>query len=319
MTYEPENPVEKAARYQAALDAFVARLAEDRYVLAAVQVGSFAETIIWRKESICLWIIEADGVARRMRYDGEDVRMFRTFIEDSIEIHAEVIPRTRFKRMVEGASRTAFTHSFFALRKLVHSQDGSIAQWFDEANSLATRDREKELLAVATCVIHAHRDATKYLHDRGDLELTRQHLLWAAWCLAAIRIIDDGEVYEDEFIYRAMEREPDLFRIVYEDIVATPADRARAEAALVRIDEYLAENSDRLLKPLLDYLRKQRRVVPLSELADHFAHTQLYPWHLYSACDWLDRKARLQKLSAPFKLTKRSRTELEEPAYFWDD
>jgi uncharacterized protein len=64
--------------------------------------------------------------------------------------------------------------------------------------------------------------------------------------------------------------------------------------------------------------KKQNRVVPLSEISDHFAFSQLHPWHLESACEWLERKGLLQKLSAPFKLTKRSQEQVEEPAYYFD-
>ena len=54
------------------------------------------------------------------------------------------------------------------------------------------------------------------------------------------------------------------------------------------------------------------------ERRDHFAFSQLHPWHLESACEWLERKGRLEKVSAPFKLTKRSQGQVEEPAYFLD-
>ena len=37
-----------------------------------------------------------------------------------------------------------------------------------------------------------------------------------------------------------------------------------------------------------------------------------------SACEWLENKGLLQKLSAPFKLTKRSLERVEEPAYLLD-
>jgi uncharacterized protein len=59
-------------------------------------------------------------------------------------------------------------------------------------------------------------------------------------------------------------------------------------------------------------------VVPLSEMSDHFAFSQLHPWHLESTCEWLERKGLLQKFSAPFKLTKRGPERVEEPAYFLD-
>lgn len=319
MTKPPiEDPEAKVRRFRAALDLFVERLEEDRYVLAAVLVGSLNEVTIWRKESLHLWIIEADGVTRRLRSDGDEERIFRTFAEAGINIHAELIPRSRFKRMVEGSSRTAFSHSFFAVRSLVHTKDPSIDQWFEDANRLGTRDQQKELFVAATYAMHAHREAEKYLLINKDLELARQSLLWAAWSLAAIRIIEDGEVHEEEIIYRALERDPDLFKVVYSDIVGTPAKKAKSSAALAAVLDYLNAHAERYSKPLLSYLKKQGRVVALSELADHFAHTQIYPWHVQQAGDWLERHGRLEKVSAPFKLTKRSQIEIEEPAYYLD-
>jgi len=283
-----------------------------------VLVGSLNEVTIWRKERLHVWIIEADGVTRRLRSDGDEERIFRTFAEAGINIHAELIPRSRFKRMVEGASRTAFSHSFFAVRSLVHTKDASIDQWFEAANTLGTRDQQKELFVAATYAMFAHREAEKYLLIKKDLELARQSLLWAAWSLAAIRIIEDREVHEEEIIYRALERDPELFKVVYSDIVGTPAKKGKSKAALTAVDEYLEAHAEGFSKPLLSYLKKQGRVVALSELADHFAHTQIYPWHLQQAGDWLERHGRLEKVSAPFKLTKRSPIEIEEPAYYLD-
>src|SRR5271163_3083073 len=135
-----DNDVEKAARFKAALNQLIERIAEDRYVLAVVLVGSLTTETIWHRESLGLWIIEADGVSRRLPSDGEDERIFRILVENGINIHAEVIPRGRFKKMVEGASRTAFSCNFFALRQIVYSKDPSIKSWFSKANSIAIKD-----------------------------------------------------------------------------------------------------------------------------------------------------------------------------------
>ena len=59
-----EKDAEKLARFEAALRQFIERIAEDRYVLAVVLVGSLTEEIIWRRESLSLWIIEADAVEK---------------------------------------------------------------------------------------------------------------------------------------------------------------------------------------------------------------------------------------------------------------
>ena len=109
------DDVEKVARFQAALNQLTERIAADRYVLAIVLVGSLAEETIWQQETLGVWIIEADGVSRRLPSDGNDERVFRILVENGINIHAEVIPRSRFKKMVEGASRTAFSCNFFAV------------------------------------------------------------------------------------------------------------------------------------------------------------------------------------------------------------
>lgn len=309
---------EKLDRFEVALKQFVERITEDRYVLAVVLVGSLTAEAIWRRESLGLWIIEADGVTRRLPSDGSDERIFRILVENGINIHAEVIPRARFKMMVEGASRTAFSCNFFAERRIVYSKDSSIKSWFEKANRLATKDQERELLTFSTWTIHAHRFARKRLDLKEDLELAVQETLGAAHSVAHTEIIRRGQVCEDDVIYRAIEGAPELFQTIYLDVLAKRKNRRAISAALDAIEGYLDEHFEAHLKPLLGFLKKQNRVVPLSEISDHFAFSQLHPWHLESACEWLERKGLLEKVSAPFKLTKRSQDQVEEPAYFLD-
>jgi hypothetical protein len=312
------DDVEKVARFEAALNQLIERIAQDRYVLAIVLVGSLSTETIWQRESLGLWIMEADGVSRRLLSDGNDERVFRILVENGINLHAEVIPRSRFKKMVEGASRTAFSCNFFAKREIVYSKDPSIESWFKKANSMATKDQERELLTFSTWTIHAHRHARKRLDIKGDLELAAQETLGAAHSVAHTEIIRRGQVCEQDVIYRAMEGAPELFQTIYLDVLAKRKNRQVLSKALDAIDAYLDKHYQAHLKPLLGYLKKQNRVVPLSEISDHFAFSQLHPWHLESACEWLERKGLLQKFSAPFKLTKRSQDRVEEPAYSLD-
>ena len=313
-----ESDQQKLVRFQKALDQLVARVSEDRYVLAVVTVGSLSEATIWRRESLRLWIIEADGVTRRLRSDGNEERIFRILVEEGINIHAEVIPRSRFKQMVEGSSRTAFSCNFFAERKVIYSADPSIEKWFQQAITVATKDQERELLAFSTWTIHAHRQARKRLEIKDDVELASQEVLAAAHSVAYTEIIRIGQVWEQDVIYRAIDANPQLFQTIYIDVLAKRKNRNVLAAALDRIDLYLDENYQAHLKPLLSYMKKENRLVPLSEISDHFAYSEVYPWHLESACEWLESKGRLQKLSAPFKLTKRSLEDVEEPAYCFD-
>jgi len=313
-----ESDAKKLERYEAALAQFVERVMADRYVLAVVEEGSLLPETIWARHALSLWIIEADGVTRRIASDGTDERIFRILVENGVDIHAEVIPRSRFKKMVEGASRTAFSCNFFAERRIVYSNDPSIESWFKKANSVATKDQERELLTFSTWTIHAVLHARKRLDIKRDLELAAQEILEAAYSVAHTEIIRQGQVWEGDVIYRAIEGDPELFQAIYLDVLAKRKNRQVLDAALTALDSYLDKHYQAHLRPLLAFLKKENRVVPLSEISDYFAFSQIHPGHIESACEWLEKKGLLQKLSAPFKLTKRSLERVEEPAYQLD-
>jgi len=310
---------EKVAQFEKSLSLFLDRVRTDPNLLAAVLVGSISEETVWRRDAISLWLIEKDGVTKRLRADGEDPRIFRTLVEEGVNLHVELIPRSRFKRMVEGSARTAFRYSFFARRKLIYSKDPSLAKWFEEADTLARRDQERELCIATTWLIHCHRHASRLLEVKPDLNLAFQELLGCAHCVAAAEVIVSGEVHEGLVIHRAMELVPDLMTELYVDLLAGSRTKQRLAKKLTAFEAYLEKHAEVRLRPVLRYLRKEKRLVPLSELSDHFAHSQLFPWHLESACEWLEQKGRLDKLSAPFGLTRLSRVEVEEPAYLCEE
>ena len=198
----PFDAKNSEAEFKLALDQFIERLKEDRNILAAVLVGSLSEELMWRKDSIGLWVIEIDGVTKRLKSDGTDERIFRTFVENGINLHAEVIPRTRFRQMVEGSSRTAFSCNFFAVRELVYCDDPSISKWFKTANKVATKDQVNERLVATTWVIQSIRYARKRIERKDDLELGFEAIIWAAHSIACLEVINAGDVYEHAAIYK---------------------------------------------------------------------------------------------------------------------
>ena len=71
------NTGAKLRLFERALKLFLERVAADPNLLAAVLVGSLSEETIWRRDAIGLWVIEKDGVTKRLRADGEDSRIAR--------------------------------------------------------------------------------------------------------------------------------------------------------------------------------------------------------------------------------------------------
>lgn len=308
---------QKTEAYQSALSQFVERLAEDPCILAAVLVGSLTDETVWRKDGIRVWIIEKDGVTKRLKSDGQDESIERILVEEDVNIFAELIPRSRFRQMVEGSSRTAFSCSYFSRRELIYCADASIKTWFAKANRFADRDRDRELLMFTTWAIHAHRHAQRLMEIKKDLSLCKQSVLSTAHAIACLQQIHTGEIQEHDVIYRAIEESPDLFEPLYLKVIAGKPTRKSLALALETAELYLQDCWQKNLKPVVQYLKKQKRLVPLTEISEHFAFTQLYPWHLESTCEYLTQLGVIEKLSTPFKLTKKSRSEVEEPAYQW--
>jgi uncharacterized protein len=313
-----ESHLEKLSRFRTALSQLLERIADDRTILAVVLVGSLNEETIWRRESIGLWIIETDGVSRRLRSDGNDERVYRILVENSVNIHAEIIPRSRFKMMVDGSSRTSFSCNFFATRTIIHSIDPSIDAWFEQANSVAIKDQERELLTFTTWTIYATEHARRLLEVQQDLELAHQELINAAHSIAYTEVIRAGQICEEMPIIKALSLQPKLFKSIYLNLLTSDRKLPAISTALSMVENYLREHQEQHLKPLLTFLRRESRVVPLSEISDHFAFSQIYPWHIEAACEWLERNGTIEKLSTPFKLTKRSQEHVEEPAYYLD-
>jgi len=118
--------------------------------------------------------------------------------------------------------------------------------------------------------------ARKRLELTGDLDLARQEVLEAAHSVAHTEIIRHGRVWEQDVIYKAIDGDPDLFQPIYLDVVSRRTKKVLT-AALVAIDAYLDEHYAAHFKPLLRYLKKENRLVPLSEISGHFAFSALCP------------------------------------------
>ncbi|HTL16234.1 MAG TPA: hypothetical protein VL793_03305, partial [Patescibacteria group bacterium] len=234
----------KLKRFEKALELFLERARKDPNLLAAVLVGSLTEETIWRKDAISLWLIEKDGVTKRLRADGEDPRIFRTLVEEGVNLHVELIPRTRFKRMVEGSARTAFRYSFFARRKLVYSNDPALVKWFEQADTLARKDQERELCIATTWLIHSQRHARRLLEDEKDIELAFQELLCCAHCVAAAEVIAAGEVHEGLMINRALRLAPAIMEDLYTDLLKGARTASKLKRKLAGFAAYLEKHAE---------------------------------------------------------------------------
>ena len=192
-------------RFQQALDALVEHLKTDRTVLAAVLCGSLAHDTVWQKSDIDLVLVTVDDLQKpEFGHISIDA--------DGVNVHAMLLTRATFRRIVEGARHNSFMHSFFAKGRVLFSHDPSIAALCNGLAHVGSRDLAVQLLATATHVIPCLYKARKWLITRGDLDYTALWILYAATPLARLEVLAARQIADREVIPQASRLNPPLLQ-----------------------------------------------------------------------------------------------------------
>jgi hypothetical protein len=69
---------------------------------------------------------------------------------DGVNIHALLMPRSEFRKAVDGSLRNSFLHSFLAKGRLLYTHDRTIADLCATLHELGERDQQLQL------GMHAH-------------------------------------------------------------------------------------------------------------------------------------------------------------------
>src|SRR5215203_5278865 len=141
--------------FAAALDALVAQIREDRAILAAILCGSLAHDTVWSRSDIDLVLVTIDD--RKPETDT------LSLYADGVNVHAILVPRTEFRKMVEGSVRNSFLHSFLVKGRLLYTHDESIATLYATLHEMGERDREVALFRAATNVLPVLYKAHKWM------------------------------------------------------------------------------------------------------------------------------------------------------------
>jgi hypothetical protein len=294
--------------FTAALDTLVGQVQQDRTILAALLCGSLSHDTVWDKSDIDLLLITAD--------DGKLAANEMALYADGINVHAILIPRSEFRRIVEGSVQHSFMHSLLAKGRLLYTHDETIARLCDGLQLLGARDREIQQLRAAAAALPAVYKAHKWLLTRGDLEYTTLWILNAATSLAAVEVIGAGRVADREVLPQALALNPALFETIYTALLNAKKSRADVEAALATIDGYLAAHAASLFAPVVAYLREVGEARSSAEIDHHFVrHFDVK--HVTTVCEYLADQQVIGKVSVPVRLTRKSNVRVQELAFVY--
>jgi uncharacterized protein len=300
-----KGPIEE--RFKAALDALIEQVKEDRSVLAAILCGSLSHDTVWVKSDIDLIFVTIDD---KKAPEG-DLALYA----DGVNVHALLVPRAQFRKMVEGSIRNSFMHSLLAKGRLLYTHDETITDLFARLPEIGARDTQIQLLSAATRALAPIYKAHKWLLTRGDLEYTALWILYAATPLAQIEVIGRRLLADREVIPQAMKLNPAFFKTVYADLLNSKKTRKNVQDALESVDRYLAQRAATLFGPVIDHLREVVEARSCSEIEGHFQRN-LGVSGVTAACEYLADRGLIGKASTPVQLTKKSNIEVQELAFF---
>jgi hypothetical protein len=290
-----------------ALDRLVEQVRQDRSILAALLCGSLAHGTVWTHSDIDLVLVTIDD--RKVEEGSLSLNA------DGVNVHAILVPRSAFRKMVEGSIRNSFTHSFLTKGRLLYTHDPTIGTLCATLADLGRRDRQVQLLRAATHALPAVYKARKWFETRADLDYTALWILYAATPLAQLEVIGAGMLADREVIPQAMRLNPAFFTTIYADLLNAPKSRGRVEAALDAVDGYLAARATTVFGAILEHLREVGETRSCRELEHHFKRS-FDVEGVTTACEYLADRGIIAKASTPARLTKKSNIEVQELAFF---
>jgi RNA polymerase sigma factor (sigma-70 family) len=302
-----EQFADTVALFNAALDSFVARVRQDRYIIAGVLFGSLSHDTVWRKSDIDLILVVRDE---------QPSRDF-CLIEHGVNIHAYVMPRSKFKQAVEGSLQGASFHSMFALSTLLFTTDDTIRAYYDNIRKIGARDRQLRLMAAGGEVLYTHAKAEKWLVTRGDTAYSFLWLMYTVQSVARIEVLAHDEITGREVLPQALKLNPALFKEIYIDLINGPKDAATIRRVIDLIASYIDERTEMLFGPILTFLNEAGSVRTTSEI-DAYFKDQVQIDSLSNIYEWLADKGIIHKVPSPVRLTRKSQVMLDEAAYYYD-
>jgi len=294
-------------RYEEALESFVARIKQDRYIVAAILFGSLAYDDVWEKSDIDMLLI--------LRDDKADDR-FYTLVENGISIHTNLVTRSKFKATFERALQGTWAQSVLARSTLLFSTDETLQAYYENVRHVGSRDREMQMLTALNPVLSLLTKAEKWLVVKNDPIYSFLYMMNLITFLANVEVLWHADVPGREVIQQAITYNPEFFIPLYTDLAQQPKDAEVMRQAIQKIYGYIEEKQEALFRPILNYLSEAGSVRSSTEIGEYFQ--KRLGSDITLICEWLAERGVIQKVATPLRLTEKSRVTMDEAAYYYD-
>ncbi|WP_282942220.1 hypothetical protein [Paenibacillus sp. RC67] len=299
------------AIFRDALQTFVSKIKQDDQVIAAILMGSLSYDQVWEKSDIDLKLIV---------HEQKLSKSYMCFVENDVPINTSIQTRNEFKRWIERSLQSSMSHSMLVRSTLLFTKDSSITPYFDQIRVVGDRDRQMQLMRIGCHTLGMLAKAEKWHYVKRDTVYSALWIMKLVDMLAQIEVVLNQEVPMREAVQQALAFNPEFFDAVYIQMVSYEVNEQKVNDVLQRINSYLNERAERLFQPILTYLKDEGDVRTATDIVEKLGVVvHLDNGSITTACDWLTDLGLLTKMESETKATPKSRVELCEPAYWYEN
>jgi predicted nucleotidyltransferase len=288
------------ADYQSAIDELTKKVEEDEYVLNLMMGGSLSYDTVWEKSDIDIMIVTRDEPYRRRR----------VFIEKDVFIEGEVVTRDYFRKGTNRVKDGSIFHSYFSMSKLLFSRDDTIKDMYEDIQNIGSRDVEDLLFLNYMFCKDLINKAHKALYVKDDPHFALNFMMSGIRRMANIEVLLNRTIPLRESTVQALEFNPEFFKTIFTDMIHTPEKTWDVISdVLEKMENYLDEHLSTFVQPVLRVLEKEEEMTHY-DLKTHFSDI----WLPVDMREFVERGL-IRQTEAPFRLTKKSSSEMMQPAY----
>lgn len=296
-------------KYQNALNSFLLKIKQDKYITAAILAGSLYHDIVWEKSDIDMILIIDDPKRPYFEY---------CLVEDGIIINIFCFTCMEFRRRFESSLTGSWFHSWINKTKIIYTKDESIRIIYDNISAARENDKDLLLFEYGAWSVAGLVKAERYLYVKENPYYSAYDICKETiHRLAAIEVILNDIIMEKETIIQAVELNNNFFSLLYTGLLQHSKDIMFMENVIRNIEQYLENHTPALFKVILEFLRDENKVCPISEIERKVSILSLPKAVLVEPMEWLVRKGYIERFSAPVRLTAKSWIEVDETAYYY--
>lgn len=316
----PVHSTPNLEQVKTALGLLAERVQQDHNVVAAFLFGDLAEEEdqVWPASPIPIMLIVEDKVKTASRY---------FLVENQVDLQVDVEHRSNYRRKLGKALVGDWEYNRFINSKIIFTKDKAIHQWHFEIQGKkrqtdtvqtrsGTRDTKTQLMNLGCGLAGTLAKAEKWCYVKNDPDYSFIYILYVVQDLAKIEVFQNQQIPDKKPIHQALELNPNFFQAVFTDLLDQPKSRLTIMKTLTLLNDYLAERTQVLFQPILEFLQSENRACTATDLYHHFGSRSL--GGAVMGCEWMVREGLLQRVGVPMQITPNSPEKVEEIAYFYD-